>query len=194
MSKKDRGSCPVAPSVAYELQMRACYFQSQRIQMSLNMLVICSSLLKIFLIWDQHPKKVFEDSAWRGETTAVTAIVPILLKQGAGHRLYPVSWAKSPENWFRRSCRTSGRSKQHSNTVFSSHMIVGLWSSFLRLSQSSFYSSLFIHSKFSHSFHCTVLITIVLISSFWIAHAFLFSFFILSLLDILALHYLHRIA
>lgn len=29
MSKKDRGSFPFAPSVAYELQMHACYFQSE---------------------------------------------------------------------------------------------------------------------------------------------------------------------
>lgn len=99
--------------------------------------------IEIFLIWDQHPKKVFEDSAWRGETTAMKVVVPILPKQGAEHRPYPVSWAQA----IRRSHRTSGKSKKHSN------MVVGLWSSFSWPIQFSFYSSLFLHS--SHSFHCT---------------------------------------
>lgn len=133
--------------------------------------------IEIVFIWDQHPEKVFEDSAWRGETTAMKFIVPILPKQGAGHRLHPVLGAKNPDNGFRRSCRTSGRSKLHSDMVFSSHMTVGLWSSFLRPSQFSFYSSLFIHSKSSHSFHYTVLITGALIPSFRIAWAFLFLTF-----------------
>jgi len=34
----------------------------------------------------------------------------------------------------------------------------------------------------------------ILISSFWIAHALLFPFVILSLLDLLAMHYLHTTA
>lgn len=35
------------------------------------------------------PKKVFEDSAWRGETTAMKAIVPVLPKvQGTGYTQY----------------------------------------------------------------------------------------------------------
>lgn len=143
--------------------------------------------IEIFFIWDQHPKKVFEDSAWRGETTAMKVVVPILPKQGAGHRSYPVSWALSPNNWFCRSCRTSGKSKKHPDVVFSSHMVLRLWSNFLWPIQSSFYSSLFIHSNSVTA--STVLITTVLISSFWTAHAFLFSIFILSLLDLLAVHY-----
>lgn len=66
MSKKDKGRFPVAPSVAYELQMRACYFQGQRIQMSLNMLVICSSLLKFFLSEINTQKSIWRLSMKRG--------------------------------------------------------------------------------------------------------------------------------
>lgn len=185
MSKKDRGSFPFAPSAAYELQMCACYFQSE----DTDVIKYAGDLLQsieIFLIWDQHPKKVFEDSAWRGETTAMKVVVPILPKQGAGHRSYPVPWAPSPGNWFRRPFRTSGKSEKHSNMVFSSHMVVGLWSSFLWPIQFSFCISLFIYSNSVTD--STVLITTVLISSFWTAHALLFFFFILSLSDLLALH------
>lgn len=193
MSKKDRGSFPIAPSVAYELQMCACYFQSQRIQMSLSMLVICSSLLKFFKSEINTQKSIWRLSMKRGNNCNESYSFCIT-KTRCRAKIIPSIVSQSPDNWFGRSCRTSGRSKQPSDMVFSSHVIVGLWSSFLRPSQFSFYSSLFIHSKFSHSFHCTVLITIVLISSLWIAYAFLFSFFILSLLDLLALHYLHTIA
>lgn len=111
MSKKDRGSLPFAPSAAYELQMHACYFQSQRIQMSLNDIKCWWSAPVYWSFFNLRstPKKSIWRLSMKRRNNCNESCSSHITKTRCRAQIIPS--IMSPDNWFRRSCRTSGKSK-----------------------------------------------------------------------------------
>lgn len=130
MSKKDkRSSSLLHPCYIWAPDACILFPESEDTDVIKYASDLLQSTAFFILIWDQHPKSIWRLSMKRGNDCNES--YSSCITKGAGHRLYSVSWTRSPGNWLgSRSWRTSETSKKHSNMVYSSHMTVGLCSSF----------------------------------------------------------------